>query len=144
MKDTILPTLHHIAKKYPGRLTKTFDRPHSHDLVHFDEGDVVIVRSEGRTTKAICLLFGPYATKTRIGQRYQIANKDGSAPSDLKSKPVRVELIRLVHRITDPPLDDTSGDEGGTGKLEYLVRWREGDPTWETVEAFSDPNDIVA
>ncbi|KNC84688.1 hypothetical protein SARC_03093 [Sphaeroforma arctica JP610] len=117
-----------------------------------------MVRSEGRTTKAMRPLFGPYVIKTRIGQRYELANKDGSAPSEFKGKPVRVELLRLVHRSTDPPLDDTLWAEGGvefrhivkhrtndeTGNLEYLVRWREGDPTWETAEAFTDPNDIVA
>ncbi|KNC78225.1 hypothetical protein SARC_09337 [Sphaeroforma arctica JP610] len=125
--------------------------------LEFDKCDVVMGRSEGRTPKAICPLFGPYVFKNRIGQRYEIASKDGSVPSEFKDKPVRIEL-RLVHRSTDPPLDDTLWAEGGvefchvikhrandeTGSLEYLVRWREGDPTWETAEAFTDPNDIVA
>ncbi|KNC82403.1 hypothetical protein SARC_05299 [Sphaeroforma arctica JP610] len=81
-----------------------------------------------------------------------------STPSDFKDRPVRVELIRLVHRSTDLPLDESLWRDDGsafrhiiihrvkdvTGKTEYLVRWREGGPIWETAEAFDDANDIVA
>ncbi|KNC77846.1 hypothetical protein SARC_09701, partial [Sphaeroforma arctica JP610] len=112
-QDTILPTLHHITKKYTGQLTKTFDCLHAHDLVHFDEDDVVMVRSEGRTTKAMRPLFGPYVVKARIGQRYELANKDRSAPTEFNEKPVRVELLRLVHSHTDPPLNDELWTERG-------------------------------
>ncbi len=160
LQDTIFPALHHITKKYTGKLTKTFDRLHAHDLIHFDAGDVVMVRSEGRTTKAMKTLFGPYVIKAKVDQRYELAHRDGSAPSEFKDKPQRVELLRLVHRSTEPPLNDDlwTTTEGGVefrhiirhrtnddnGQTEYLVRWREGDPTWETAEAFDDPNDIAA
>ncbi|KNC76562.1 hypothetical protein SARC_10944, partial [Sphaeroforma arctica JP610] len=92
--DTILPTLKHNTKKYTDQLTKTFDRLRAHDLVHFDEGDVVMVRLEGRTTKAMRPLFGPYVVKAIFGQRYEFANKDGYAPLKYNDKPVRVELLR--------------------------------------------------
>ncbi|KNC75694.1 hypothetical protein SARC_11787, partial [Sphaeroforma arctica JP610] len=81
-------------------LAKQFDRL----LVTFQDDDVVMVKSEGRTTKAMRLMFGPYVVKQQQGQGYILANKDGTPPSTFKGKPVRVELLGLVHRATDPPL----------------------------------------
>ncbi|KNC70577.1 hypothetical protein SARC_16893, partial [Sphaeroforma arctica JP610] len=123
-QDTILPTLHHITEKYSGKPTKTFDRLYTHDSVRFDEGDVVMVRYEGRTTKAMRPLFGPYVVKSRIGQRYELANKDGSAPPEFKDRPVRVDLLRLVHRRTDPPLNDElwTKAESSSAILSHTVR----------------------
>ncbi|KNC72835.1 hypothetical protein SARC_14605 [Sphaeroforma arctica JP610] len=157
-QDTILPTLHRLTMRYTDTLTRNFDRLHADDLVHFEEGDVVMVKSEGRTSKAMRPLFGPYVFKGRNGHEYDLAHRDGSIPSEFKGRPVRVEVIRLVLMSTDPPLDESLWREDGsafrhiikhrmnydTGQMEYLVRRREGEPTWETAEAFDDANDIVA
>ncbi|KNC86111.1 hypothetical protein SARC_01727 [Sphaeroforma arctica JP610] len=143
LQDTILPALYHITKKHTGKLTKTFDRLHAHDLVQFDEGDVVMVRSEGRRTKAMRPLFGPYVVNARVGQSYELANKTGSVTLEFKDNPVRVELLRLENRSSDLLHVDDLWTEGevefrhiishrmndDTGKFEYLVRWRERDLT---------------
>ncbi|KNC76002.1 hypothetical protein SARC_11487 [Sphaeroforma arctica JP610] len=51
-------------------------------------------------------LFGLYLLKTKVGQGYELTNKDWSTSSEFKGKPVRVELFELVHRSTEPPLDE--------------------------------------
>ncbi|KNC74921.1 hypothetical protein SARC_12545 [Sphaeroforma arctica JP610] len=98
VQDTILPTLHHITKKCTGKLPKTFDRLYAHDLVHFDEGDVIMT----------------HHLTMNCGQKEECRHI-------------------IIHRTNDD-----------TEKLEYLVRWRESNPTWETAEAFDDANDIAA
>ncbi|KNC76434.1 hypothetical protein SARC_11068 [Sphaeroforma arctica JP610] len=87
-----------------------------------------------------------------------VIHRDGSTPNEFKDKPVRVELLRLVHRSAKLPVNDELWTEGGvelrhiirhctndnTGATKYIVRWCTGDPTWETEEAFDDHNNIAA
>ncbi|KNC78272.1 hypothetical protein SARC_09291 [Sphaeroforma arctica JP610] len=102
-----------------------------------------MVKTEGRTTKAMRPMFGPYVVKQQQGQGYILANKDGTTPSTFKGQLVRVELLRLVHRATEPSLANEMWQEQGsafrhiirhrqndhTGVMEYLVQWKEGNPT---------------
>ena len=138
VREVVFPAVEDRQREAAAKRAEAFSKANKVVKEPFPEGCLVNIRNVTRSRKFEEMWEGPYrVVRMNRGGAYVLMDSTGA----LLSRNVAPELMRRIGDVEfgeSEVVNAVVDHRTVKGEKQYLVEWKDGDRTWEKIEAFDD------